>query len=48
MFVWFIVRVFLEFPSVSVCVSFPFGFEGGMLDLIVLFPVFAFLFTFHW
>ena len=25
------------------CTSFPFGFEGGMLDLIVLFPDQCFL-----
>ena len=27
------------------CLSFPFGFEGGMWDLIVLIPDLAFLFT---
>ena len=25
--------------------SFPFGFESGMWDLIILFPIIAFLFT---
>ena len=31
-------RVRRERLSVCVCVSFPFGFEGGMWDLIVLIP----------
>ena len=30
--------VFREHLSICVCVSFPFGFEGGMCDLIVLLP----------
>ena len=31
-------RVVLERLSIVVCPSFPFGFEGGVLDLIVLIP----------
>ena len=31
-------RVFSEGLSVCLCASFPFGFEGGMWDLIVLIP----------
>ena len=30
-----------------VCLSFPFGFESGSLDLIVLIPDHCLLFTFH-
>ena len=32
----FTVRVFCERISTRTCVSFPVGFEGGLLDLIVL------------
>ena len=32
------VRVFCERLSICVCPSFPFGFDGGMGDLIVLIP----------
>ena len=32
----FTVRVFRERLSIYLCVSFAFGFEGGMWDLIVL------------
>ena len=34
----FPVRVLCGRLSISVCSSFPFGFEGGMWDLIVLIP----------
>ena len=34
----FTVCVFSECLSIFVCVSFPFGFEGGPLDIIVLVP----------
>ena len=34
--------------QMNVCVSFTFGFEGGMWDLIVLIPIIVFLFTFHY
>ena len=36
MFIRFTVRVLRECLSVCVCASFPFGFEGGIWDLIVL------------
>ena len=36
MFVWFIMCVYLE--RLSICVCFPFWFEAGMWDLIVLIP----------
>ena len=45
-FIWFTVRVFRECLSVCVCASFPFGFKGGMWDLIVLVPGHAYLCTF--
>ena len=32
------VHVYQHMYVVCVCASFPFGFEGGMLDLIVLIP----------
>ena len=32
LFIQFSVRVFRERLSISVCASFPFGFEGGMWD----------------
>ena len=35
---WFTVRVFRECLSICVCVFFPFSFEGGRRDLIVLDP----------
>ena len=37
-FVFFNVRVFRERLSICVYSSFPFGFEGGVWDLIVIFP----------
>ena len=36
LFIRFTVRAFRECLSVFVCVSFPFGFEGAMWDLIIL------------
>ena len=43
----FTVLVFRKHLSVCECASFPFGFEGGMLDLILLVPfIIAFLFTY--
>ena len=38
MFIRFTVRVFREGFTISVCASFPFGFDGGMWDLILLVP----------
>ena len=38
--------VFLEHLSVCVCASFPFSFEGGMWDLIVLIPDYCLSLTF--
>ena len=39
LFIRFTVRVFHERLSfLCVCPSFPFGFEGGMWDLLVLIP----------
>ena len=37
-FIRFTERVFRERLSICVCASFPFGFEGGMWDFIVLVP----------
>ena len=34
----FTMRVFRERLSVRVCSVFPFGFEGGMWDLVVFVP----------
>ena len=36
LFIWFIVPVFRERLSICVCASFPYSFEGRVLDLIVL------------
>ena len=36
LFIRFVVRVFRECLPICVCTSFLFGFEGGILDLIVL------------
>ena len=33
-----ILCVFRKRLSIFVCLSFPFGFEGGMWDLIILIP----------
>ena len=38
LFIRFTVHVLRERLSICVCPSFPFGFEGGMWDLIVLIP----------
>ena len=38
MFIRFTVRVFSKRLSICVGSSFPFGFEGGMCDMIVLGP----------
>ena len=38
LFIWFTVRVFPERLSSWMCASFPFGFDGGMLYLIVYVP----------
>ena len=38
LFIWFSMRVCCERLSICVCSSFPFGFEDGMLDLIVFIP----------
>ena len=46
MFIRFTIRVFRERLSVCVCASFPFGFEGGMWELIVLVPGHYFPFYF--
>ena len=56
LFIRFTVRVFRERLSVCVCVSYPFGFEGGMWNMITsdhflsfyffLFQIVAFLCTF--
>ena len=41
-------RVFRERVSICVCASFPFDFEGGMWDLIVLIPKHLFsIYFFH-
>ena len=34
--------VYRECLSIRLCASFPFGFEGGMWDLIVLIPDYCF------
>ena len=46
LFIRFTVRVFRELLSVSVYNSFPFGFEGGIWDLILLMPEPSLLFYF--
>ena len=38
LFIRFAVRVLRRRLSICECASFPFGFEGGMGDLIVLVP----------
>ena len=38
MFIQFTVRVYCESLLICVCASFPIGFEGGTLNLIVLVP----------
>ena len=38
LFIRFTVHAFRELLSIYVCTSFPFGFEGGMWDLIVIIP----------
>ena len=45
LFIRFTVRVFPESLSNCVWTSFPYGFQGGMLDLIVLVTDHFFLFT---
>ena len=39
LFIRFAVHVFRERLSICVYASFPFAFEGGMMDLIILVPV---------
>ena len=43
---WFTIHVFRECLTISVCVSFPFGFEGGMWDSILLVPDYCLSFYF--
>ena len=38
MFILFTVRVFRKRLSFCVCASFPFGFQGGVWNLVVLIP----------
>ena len=38
MFIRFTTRVFCEHLLICVCAPFPFGFEDGMSDVIVLIP----------
>ena len=45
-FIRFTVRVFREHLSICVCISFPYGFEDGMWDLIVLVPDYCYLFIY--
>ena len=45
LFIRFTVRVYRESLSICVCVSFPFGFEGGMGILIALVPDQTFYFA---
>ena len=35
LFIWFAASAFRKLPSIYVFSNFPFGFEGGMWDLIV-------------
>ena len=44
LFIRFTVRVFLERLSICMYASFPFGFEGGVWDLIVIVPDHCFSF----
>ena len=46
LFIRFTVRVFSERLTICVCASFPFGFGGGMWDLIVVVPDHCLSFTF--
>ena len=46
LFILFTVRVFRERISTWVCASFPFGFNGGMWNLIVLVPDYCLSFYF--
>ena len=41
-------RAFRELLSICVCASFSFGFEGGVLDLIVSVPDLCLSFYFLW
>ena len=44
--IWFTVRVFLEHLSIFVYACFfPFDFESGIWNLIVLIPTIAYLYT---
>ena len=43
----FTVHIYRERLSISACHCFPFGFEGGMWNLIVFIPNNAYLFIFH-
>ena len=42
LFIWFTVCVFRERLSICACASVPFGFEDGILDLVVLVPDYCF------